>query len=43
MAEVILELAKEEDASATSGDYVPTHKVSPVKFLKQGLHLEERQ
>jgi hypothetical protein len=43
MAEVLLELAREEDAATTNGDQVLTHKISPVNFLKQGLHLEERQ
>ena len=40
---VLLELAWEEDAAAANGDQVPMHKVSPVSFIKQGLHLEERQ
>ena len=36
MAEVILELAKEEDASAMSDEFVPTHKVSPINFFEAG-------
>lgn len=43
MAQVLLELAREEDASTASGDQIPLHKVSPVNWLKQGLNLEEQQ
>lgn len=43
MGVVLLELAREEDAAAANGDQVTMHKVSPVSFIKQGLHLEERQ
>ena len=43
MAQVLLELVWEEDASTASGDQVPLHKVLPVNWLKQGLNLEEQQ
>lgn len=43
MAQVMLELAWEEDEAASSGDQVLSHKVSPVNFVKQGLHIEEQQ
>ena len=43
MAQVILELAREQEEVTKSGDQVVTHKVSPVSFIKQGINLEERQ
>ena len=43
MAQVLLLLAQEEDNATTVGNHIPTHKVSPVTFLKQGLNLEEQQ
>lgn len=43
MAQVLLELAREEDDATSSGDQVLSYKVSPVNFVKQGLNLGEQQ
>ena len=43
MVQVLLLLAQEEDEATAIGNHIPTHKVSPVTFLKQGLNLKEQQ
>ena len=43
MVQVLLLLAREEDEATAIGNHIPTHKVSPVTFLKQGLNLKEQQ
>ena len=43
MVQALSLLAQEEDEATAIGNHIPTHKVSPVTFLKQGLNLKEQQ